>query len=137
MNINDLFDSILKKLRSSYDVKVYKGKIRQNMNLPCFFVNLDSAKFETSLQGRYILNCTFKITYLHNMDDFLLFDVAESLCENLLFLDDLAIKSRNINFNIKDNTLIFLLDFKIFLKDLVEKNSSYPTIKKLQERIIF
>lgn len=137
MNINNLFDSILKKLRSSYDVKVYKGRIRQNMNLPCFFVNLDSAQFETSLQGRYILNCRFKITYLHNLDEFLLFDIAESLCENLLFLNDLGIKSKNINFNIKDNSLIFLFDFKIFLKESVEQNSSYPTIKKLQERIIF
>ncbi len=106
--------------------KIYKDKVEQGLNEPCFFVSCLNPITELSLGCRYTRNHQFCIQYLNQKgSNSQRYDVTERFCRifEVLNVDDIKIRGTSFSINDDGDVLSFFVNF----------NTAFYKIKKTEK----
>lgn len=93
---------------------IYAEDVEQDLQQPCFFIQLLSASERRHLSGRFLRSQTIAVTFLPAVDSRMaLYPVSEQLdaCLEVITVDGGQVRARNQHSEISDGVLVYTADY--------------------------
>lgn len=126
--VNKIISAVSVTLYNEFgeNYEIYKEKVSQGLNEPCFFVSCLNPVTELSVGFRYTRSNQFCIQYINeNGTNAQKYDVLERFCKIFEILDVNGIKIRGTNFSSNDSgeVLSFFVNFNtaFYKTEITEK----------------
>lgn len=134
--VNAVIQGIAEKLRTVFSVdeyNIYIEQAPQSLKAPCFFILCISSSERHVLDCRYRFNSSYDVSYFpaKDSDREECHTVARQLFDLLEFVPtvDGMVRGTEMNTNITDGVLHFLVDYNLFLKKEKPKEDNMETLR--------
>lgn len=126
--INDVILGIVQALYNEFgeDFKIYINNINQDIELPCFKIELINTIRQPKLDTSFIQNIYYDINYIaENGNDIIqLNDISERLfnCLEQIKMRDIYVRGENMSTTIVDEILHFQVSYNPYVYKVKEKD---------------
>lgn len=118
--INQTVSAICYRLDELYsEYPIYRERVSQNLNPPCFTVRLISPERVPELKDRYRLHCRYDITFFPREDGTeqeQIYEISTELFDSLEFIvtpDGDILRGTNMEAEVADGILHFMVNYNV------------------------
>lgn len=137
--INGIIDAISIAIDSKFNTDeeptydIYTNSVNQGLSKPCFAIKLIDTSIRLVRGNRYFRTNQFCVYYFPSSDDEVqeeCLDVQEKLEDALEYItaDEDLIRGTNMDGNITDNVLVFLVNYDFYVKKVTETEPFMETV---------
>lgn len=133
--IRKTLEAIAVQLRKEFGnhYKIWVDEQEQGLQEPCFFVQVITNSQTPKLTGNYKRSQTFDIIYFPRMrTTFELVETAERLYSAMEYIEvnGVLVRGKNIHTETIEDTLHFIVDYDLNLKEVKEKEDYMEELKQ-------
>lgn len=114
---NKIIEVISKTLGEVFgeDIKIYRKKLEQGFEKPCFFITCISTSNKQIIGPRYNLSHSFDIQYYPGDGESNVESIVEQLYTPLEYIsiDEMSIRGSKMNYKMEDGIIHFYIDYNI------------------------